>query len=195
MKKQLTIIISLILINTIYSLHKLRRLTSRELLQMEKNKAKVCLIYVNLNNITHSFFMDELHNYLQIKPLEKFNFGYLDVENDHKLLEFFKIRNKRDSGIIIYNFANKNFYVEEGINRMKEIKEIFEKIENNKLNWSSNSILEKIFFLITGKRYGKEAHSIFSSGICLLSIAIYTFVSIKARREERKMIEQRFKTK
>lgn len=195
MKKQLTIIISLILINTIYSLHKLRRLTSRELLQMEKNKEKVCLIYVNLNNITHSFFMDELHNYLQIKPLEKFNFGYLDVENDHKLLEFFKIRNKRDSGIIIYNFANKNFYVEEGINRMKEIKEIFEKIENNKLNWSSNSILEKIFFLITGKRYGKEAHSIFSFGICLLSIAIYTFVSIKARREERKMIEQRFKTK
>ena len=195
MKKQLTIIISLILINTIYSLHKLRRLTSRELLQMEKNKEKVCLIYVNLNNITHSFFMDELHNYLQIKPLEKFNFGYLDVENDHKLLEFFKIRNKRDSGIIIYNFANKNFYVEEGINRMKEIKEIFEKIENNKLNWSSNSILEKIFFLITGKRYGKEAHSIFSFGICLLSIAIYTFVSIKARREERKMIEQRFKTR
>jgi len=195
MKKQLTIIISLILINTIYSLHKLRRLTSRELLQMEKNKEKVCLIYVNLNNITHSFFMDELHNYLQIKPLEKFNFGYLDVENDHKLLEFFKIRNKRDSGIIIYNFANKNFYVEEGINRMKEIKEIFEKIENNKLNWSSNSILEKIFFLITGKRYGKEAHSIFSFGICLLSIAIYTFVSIKARREERKIIEQRFKTR
>lgn len=195
MKKQLTIIISLILINTIYSLHKLRRLTSRELLQMEKNKEKVCLIYVNLNNITHSFFLDELNNYLQIKPLEKFNFGYLDVENDHKLLEFFKIRNKRDSGIIIYNFANKNFYVEEGINRMKEIKEIFEKIENNKLNWSSNSILEKIFFLITGKRYGKEAHSIFSFGICLLSIAIYTFVSIKARREERKMIEQRFKTK
>ena len=78
---------------------------------------------------------------------------------------------------------------------MKEIKEIFEKIENNKLNWSSNSILEKIFFLITGKRYGKEAHSIFSFGICLLSIAIYMFVSIKARREERKMIEQRFKTK
>ena len=195
MKKQLTFIILFISINAIYSLHKLRRLTSRELLQMEKNKEKVCLIYVNPKNITHSFFMDELHNYLQIKPLEKFNFGYLDVENDQKLLEFFKIRNKRDSGIIIYNFANKNFYVEEGINRMKEIKEIFEKIENNKLNWSSNSILEKILFLITGKRYGKEAHSIFSFGICLLSIAIYMFVSIKARREERKMIEQRFKTK
>ena len=195
MKKHLTAIISCILINTIFCLHKLRRLTSRELLQMEKNKEKVCLLFVNQKNISHNFFMDELHDYLEIRPLERFNFGYLDVENDQKLLEFFKIRNKRDSGIIIYNFENKNFYVEEGINHMKDIKAIFEKIENGKLNWSSNSILEKIFFLITGKRYGKEAHSMFSFGICLLSIAIYMFVSIKARREERKMIEQKFKTK
>ena len=78
---------------------------------------------------------------------------------------------------------------------MKEIIEIFEKIDNGKLNWSSNSILEKIFFLITGKRYGREAHSIFSFGICLLSILIYTIVNIKMRREERQMIEKRFKTK
>jgi len=78
---------------------------------------------------------------------------------------------------------------------MKEIKEIFEKVENGKLNWSSNSIIEKIFFLITGKRYGKEAHSIFSFGICLLSIIIYTVVNIKMRREERKLLEKRFKTK
>ena len=176
-------------------LHKLRRLTNRELALLERNKQKVGLIYINQSNMSHIFFMDELYNFLKYKPLENYTFGFLDIEDDQKLLNFFKIKNKRDSGVILYNFANNNYYVEEGINHMKETKEIFEKVYNGKLNWSSNSLIEKIFFLITGKRYGKEAHSIFSFGICLLSIFIYTFVNIKMRREERQMIEKRFKTK
>ena len=194
MKKNLFISLLFILVNSV-CLYKLKRLTNRELALMERNKQKVGLIYINQSNMSHIFFMDELYHFLQYKPLENFTFGFLDIENDQKLLDFFKIRNKRDSGLIIYNFANNNYYVEEGINHMKEIIEIFEKIDNGKLNWSSNSILEKIFFLITGKRYGREAHSIFSFGICLLSILIYTIVNIKMRREERQMIEKRFKTK
>ena len=116
------------------------------------------------------------------------------MENDEKLLDFFKIKNTRDSGLILYDFKNKNYYVEEGINHMKEVMDIFEKIEINKLNWSSNSIIEKIFFLITGKRYGKEAHSMFSFGLCLISLIIYIIVNLKARRFEREMIEKRLKT-
>jgi hypothetical protein len=164
-------------------------------MKMEKKKECIGLIYINPNNMSHNFFMEELADYLEINPLYKFNFGYLDVENDKKLLEYFKIRNVRDSGLILYNFANKNYYVEEGINHLKEVKEIFEKVEKGNLNWSSNSIIEKIFFLITGKRYGKEAHSMFSFGICFISIIIYIYVNMKARREERQMIEKRFKTK
>ena len=180
--------------NSVY-LRKLRRLTNRDLALLEKNKQKVGLIYVNQANMSHIFFMDELYNFLKFKPLENYTFGFLDIENDQKLLDFFKIKNTRDSGLILYNFANNNFYVEEGVNHMKEIKAIFEQIEKGKLNWSSNSVIEKIFFLITGKRYGREAHSIFSFGICLLSIIFYTVVNIKMRRDERILLEKRFKTK
>ena len=194
MKNFWLILLFFILLNCSFGLRKLNRLTNRELMKMEKNKECVGLIYINQNNMSHNFFMEELADYLEINPLEKFNFGYLDVENDKKLLEYFKIRNVRDSGLILYNFANKNYYVEEGINHLKEVKEIFEKVEKGNLNWSSNSIIEKIFFLITGKRYGKEAHSMFSFGICFISIIIYTYVNMRARREERKMIEKRFKT-
>ena len=186
--------ILLLTINFVY-LQKLKRLTNHELALMERNKENVGLIFINQSNMSHIFFKEELNKYLSLKPLEKFNFGYLDIENDQKLLEFFKIKNKRDSGLILYNFANKNYYVEEGINHMDQIKIIFEQIEKGKLNWSSNSIIEKKFFLITGKRYGKEAHSMFAFGICLISIIIYTFVNIKMRREERKILEERFKTK
>jgi hypothetical protein len=194
MKNFWLILLFFILLNCAFGLRKLNRLTNRELMKMEKNKECVGLIYINQNNMSHNFFMEELADYLEINPLEKFNFGYLDVENDKKLLEYFKIRNVRDSGLILYNFANKNYYVEEGLNHLKEVKEIFEKVEKGNLNWSSNSIIEKIFFLITGKRYGKEAHSMFSFGICFISIIIYTYVNMRARREERKMIEKRFKT-
>ena len=50
------------------------------------------------------------------------------MENDEKLLDFFKIRNTKDSGLILYDFKNKNYYVEEGINHMKEVMDNFEKI-------------------------------------------------------------------
>ena len=194
MKKTIKILLLLISFSS-SNLDKLKRLTKRDLSIMERKKEKVCLIYIKESNISHIFFKNELSNFLRYKPLENFNFGFLDIENDKKLLEFFKIRNTRDSGLILYDFKNKNYYVEEGINHMKEVQDIFEKIEINKLNWSSNSIIEKIFFLITGKRYGKEAHSMFSFGICLISIIIYIVINIKVRREEREMFEKRFKTK
>ena len=194
MKNFLLIILLLILLSSTLCLKKLKRLTSRELYDMDINKECVGLIFINPKNVSHKFFMAELADYLEIKPLINFNFGYLDVENDKKLLEYFKIKNVRDSGLILYNFGNKNYYVGEGINHLKEVQAIFEQVENGKLNWSSNSILEKIFFMITGKRYGKEAHSMFSFGICFISILIYSIVNMKARREERKMIEKRLKT-
>ena len=194
MKKRIKILLLLISFSS-SNLDKLKRLTKRDLSIMERKKEKVCLIYIKESNISHIFFKNELSNFLRYKPLENYNFGFLDIENDKKLLEFFKIRNTRDSGLILYDFKNKNYYVEEGINHMKEVQDIFEKIEINKLNWSSNSIIEKIFFLITGKRYGKEAHSMFSFGICLISIIIYIVINIKVRREEREMFEKRFKTK
>ena len=194
MKKTIKILLLLISFSS-SNLYKLKRLTKRDLSIMERKKEKVCLIYIKESNISHIFFKNELSNFLRYKPLENYNFGFLDIENDKKLLEFFKIRNTRDSGLILYDFKNKNYYVAEGINHMKEVQDIFEKIEINKLNWSSNSIIEKIFFLITGKRYGKEAHSMFSFGICLISIIIYIVINIKVRREEREMFEKRFKSK
>ena len=195
MKNILLISLFFILLSSIICLRKFKRLTNKELYDMDQNRECVGLIYINPKNTSHKFFMDELVNYLEIKPLINYNFGYLDVENDKRLLEYFKIKNTRDSGLILYNFANKNYYVGEGINHLKEAKEILEQVENGTLNWSTNSIIEKIFFMITGKRYGKEAHSMFSFGICFISILIYSIVNMKARREEREMIEKRLKTK
>ena len=194
MRFNLTIIIILSSIFIIKSVHKLPRLTRKEIFKMEKNKESLALIYIDPKNISHNFFLEEVSNYLQTNPLNKYNFGYLDIEDDKRMLEYFKIKNERDSGVIFYKFDNKNYYVGEGINHLNEVKELFEQIMNNKLNWSSNSIIESIFYLITGKRDGKEAHSMFSFGICVISLLVYIFVNTRARRLEREMIEKRLKT-
>jgi hypothetical protein len=188
-------LIVFILLSFVDCFKKLPRLNRREILNMEKKKENLGLIFINSKNISHNFFMEEVSNYLQSNPLDEYNFGYLDIENDYRMLEYFKIKNVRDSGIIIYKFNNKNYYVGEGINHLNEVKDIFEQIKNNKLNWSSNSIIERIFYLITGKRYGKEAHSMFSFGICIISLLIYITVNIKARKFEREMLEKRLKEK
>ena len=192
--KIIFILIIIIILYSIKCIQKLPRLSRREILKIERKKENIALIYVNLKNVTHNFFLDEVSEFLHLNPLKKYSYGYLDIENDEKMLEFFKIKNIRDSGIIIYKFENNNYYVGEGINHLEEVKNIFEQIKNKKLNWSSNSIIEKIFYLITGKRYGKEAHSMFSFGICLISMLIYMTVNFKARRAEREMIEKRLKT-
>ena len=195
MKNNLIFLLIIIKISLLFCFSNVPRLTNRELAKMEKNKQKVGLIYVDLKNITHRFFMEEFSKFLMFKPLEKYNFGYLDIENDQQLLKFFSIKNKKDSGIIFYNFANKNYYVGESINHIEEVKDICEQIKSGKLNWSSNSIIEKIFFLVTGKRYGKDAHTMFSFGLCLISIMVYMGVNYKLRRDERDIIEKRLKTK
>ena len=189
------ILIVFIFLSFVDCFKKLPRLNRREILNMEKKKENLGLIFINSKNISHNFFMEEVSNYLQSNPLDEYKFGYLDIENDYRMLEYFKIKNVRDSGIIIYKFNNKNYYVGEGINHLNEVKDIFEQIKNNKLNWSSNSIIERIFYLITGKRYGKEAHSMFSFGICIISLLIYITVNIKARKFEREMLEKRLKEK
>ena len=185
-------IINLIIIS-IKCFKTLPRLNRKQILTIEKNKESVALIYINSKNISHNIFMEEVSNYIQINPLNKYNYGYLDVISDKKMLEYFKIKNLDDSGIIIFKFENKNYYIGEGIHHLNEIKDIFEKIQKNKLNWSSNSIIETLFFLVTGKRYGKEAHSMFSFGICVFSLLLYLFVGIKSGREEREMIEKKIK--
>ena len=190
------IFIIILVLYSIKCLKKLPRLTRKDIFKIEQNKESLILIYINSKNISHNFFKEEVSNFFQQNPIqEKYHYGYLDIVFDEKMLQFFKIKNDRDSGIIIYRFRNNNYYVGEGINHLYEVKDIVEQINNNKLNWSSDSLIEKAFYLITGKRYGKEAHSMFSFGICILSLLIYIFVNIQARRAEREMIEKSLKNK
>ena len=191
--------LSLILVINVHQIlceeESLKRLDRRSILRVEYKKENVALIYINPKNFTHKLFLKEASGYLLSNPVENYTYGYLDINEDEKMLNFFKIQNLKESGIIIYKFSNKEFYVGEGVNTIKELEDIFDQIKNKKLNWSSNSIIERLFFVITGKRLGKEAHNYFSFGLCIIASLIYMSVNIWSKRQDRIMLEKRFKVK
>ena len=79
MKNFLLISLFFILLSSTICLRKLKRLTNKELYDMDQNRERVGLIYINPKNMSHKFFMDELANYLEIKPLINYNFDYCQI--------------------------------------------------------------------------------------------------------------------
>lgn len=156
------------------------RLNASLIDEFDERKILVFLVYLNLENNTQVKLLNGLSKYKE--QYLNITFGYIDMINDKRLLDFFKITNKNDSGVIVYDFKNQRYYIEEQVSKILMIKKILDELNNKKLNWNSNHLIEKIFFLITGKRYGKLAHLYFSIGLLIISILIFIFVNIYVKQ-------------
>ena len=178
---------SIILNNTI------EKLNVTLIKKYEGRQSIVFMIYINPLNKTQLKLLEDIEEYTEI--FKNITFGYIDTINDIKLLDYFKLTNTNDSGVIVYDFRNKQFYIKEEISNFTILETIIREINNKTLNWNTNSIIEKIFYLITGKRYGKLAKTYLSFGLCLFSIIFYTGMNLYSKRMERLAIEKRFKIK
>lgn len=156
-----------------------------------KSNNTLLMLYINPLNFTHKSLLE---TFTQVKiAFPNYTYGYVDEVKDKDILNFFKLKDINDSGFIVYRFKDETFYIEENVHNISQIIEIINKIEDKSLNWFSTSIIEKAVEFITGKKYGKKAHTYFSFAICLISIFVYTAVNVWAKRQERKEIEKRFK--
>ena len=153
------------------------------------------MFYYNSYNSTHQALFTEykslIDNYIDKRA--NYTFGYVDSYLDSKLLEFFNLQHKNDSGFIAYRFKEELFYLEESITHISQIENIIMNMEIKKLNWNSNGILEKIMNYITGKRLGQKAYTYFTFFVCVVSIVVYTCMNVWAKRMERNEIKRRFK--
>ena len=173
--------------------HGFEKLNVSLIKKYEGRQSILFIIYINPSNKTQLNLLEDIEEYREI--FKNITFGYIDSINDIKLLDYFKLTNTNDSGVIVYDFRNKQFYIKEEISNFTLIETIIREINNKKLNWNTNSLIEKMFYLVTGKRYGKMAKTYLSFGLCLLSIIFYTGMNIYSRRMERLAIEKRFKVK
>ena len=153
------------------------------------------MFYFNSDDPTHQELFTEykalIDNYIHKRA--NYTFGYVDSYLDSKLLEFFKLRSRNDSGFIVYRFKEELFYVEENITQISQIESIIMNMERKKINWNSNGILEKIMNYITGKRLGQKAYTYFTFFVCVVSIIVYTCMNVWTKRMERNEIKRRFK--
>ena len=104
------------------------------------------MFYYNSFNPTHQALFIEYKSLIDNYNNKRTNytFGYVDSYLDSKLLEFFNLQCKNDSGFIVYRFKEELFYVEENITHVSQIENIIMNMEIKKINWNSNGILEKI---------------------------------------------------
>jgi hypothetical protein len=173
--------------------HEIEKLNVTLIKKYEGRQSILFMIYINPLNKTQLKLLEDISEYKEI--FKNITFGYIDLINDIKLLDYFKLTNTNDSGVIVYDFKNKQFYIKEEISNYTILETIIKEINYKKLNWNTNSIIEKIFYLVTGKRYGKLAKTYLSFGLCLFSIIFYTGMNIYSKRMERLAIEKRFKIK
>lgn len=168
---------------------KLIELTPSIINSLDKDKQTLALIYYSIKDI---FLIKEIEN-LQ-KEYSNYHFGYVDTTISANILSFFKISNINNTGFIIYNFNKQEYYVEEYISSVKEVRDCLNKTANNTLNWSSQSIVETVGWYITGKRLGQKAHYMLTFILSILAIAVFTMANIYSKRMERKEIEKKIHT-
>lgn len=164
-------------------------LTPKIISSFDKNKQILALVYYSSKD---TLLLKAIEN-LQ-REYSNYNFGYVDTTISENILSFFKISNMNSTGFVIYNFKNHEYYVEEHVSSIKEVKDLLEQANNNTLNWSSQSIIETIGWYITRKRLGKKAHQLFTFILCLFAIAVFTITNIYTKRMERKEIEKKLHT-
>lgn len=187
------VLIFLLFIN-LYLCHNITQLTSISIQRMaKKHKDTLVMLYLDPKNYTQHFFLEDLSMIMKSYP--NYTFGYIDTNKDSQILSFFNLKNTKTIGFIIYNFKKDEFYIEEDIKSKDTIIDILSQIDKNKLNWMTNGIVERIFEALTGKKYGKKAHTYLSFIICILSIVYYTIMNIIRKRKERKEIEDTIKQK
>ena len=148
----------------------------------DKEKAILFIIYLNTSNNTQLNLLNELSNYKN--KYSNITFCFIDTKTDIRLIKYFNLKNTNDSGIIIYNFKNNNFYVHEEILNGKNIENILNNLNLNKINWNTNSIIERLLYFITGKRYGKSGDIYFS--IILLIFSLFVFCMVKKKKKKMK---------
>ena len=171
--------------------NEMKKLSIKDITKYHKTDTTLLMMYLNPLNFTHKAMLDTFQQIQLSYP--NYTYGYVDAVSDQNILHFFKLKDLNDTGLVIYRFYDEHFYYEENIHNATQIIDFITQVENGTVNWYSNSLIERIFEIVTGKRYGKKAHTYFSFAVCIVSIIVYTAVNIWAKREERKEIEKRFK--
>ena len=174
----------------------IEKLTLEKINKYYEKKNILFILYINPNKTENILLLKKLYFIQNNNKYKNLIFCFVDITTDSKMLKYFQIENLNKTGIIIYNFKNRFFYIKENINN-NNVNEIIEniiiEIINNKLNWNSNSFIEKILFLFTGKRFGKKIKEYLLFISSLFLTIFYTIYKIYLKRKERENIIKMFK--
>ena len=72
-------------------------------------------------------------------------FGYINIDTDYQLIEYFHIKKNIDENIIFYDFKKGKYYIDNYKDSIR-IEYIIDLLDQNKLNWKSGYFIEDFLY-------------------------------------------------
>jgi hypothetical protein len=147
-------------------------------------KKIMLMVAISDRNSIHKSIIDSILPQISIKNRE-YVFTFIDVETDSHLVGYFKININDLPKIVVYDFNEKLFYVDNGPNDsiyseqqtiILNFLKIINEIKNGNLNWSTGSFFEDLFLKIGIKFDQKTILYIFCGCFILLIILIIIII-------------------
>ena len=152
--------------------HDIVQLNVTLIYKAESRKSTLFMIYLNPLNKTQLDLLEEITEYKEIFP--NITFGYLDIIKDLKILEYFKLTNINESGIIIYDFKNKQFYIEEEVSNITTVEKIIKTLNNKKKQSEHQWYYRKNILFNYWKKIWKISKNIFEFlFMCFFNFILY----------------------
>jgi hypothetical protein len=131
----------------------MRKLDSGYIKRLQKEEKTLIMVAISVKNSVHVGFVENILSEVSIKN-RKYVFAFIDIDQDSYLVNYFKINANDLPKVIIYDFKEKVFYVDNESNShtvyeneessMRHLQNLINLLQNNKLKWSTGNMLEDI---------------------------------------------------
>jgi hypothetical protein len=120
----------------------IRKLDNQYLDKIEKTRSIVAIAAINKKNVEHVAFLENFYYDIAIKRRD-YIFTYLDIVEDKYMLQFFRLGNIDGIHIILYDFGNGKYYIDD--NEIPDL-ESMESLINNieQLKWTTGYFIEDL---------------------------------------------------
>lgn len=174
----------------------IRKLDSFYIKRLQKEEKTLIMVAISVENSVHTGFVEGVFADLSVKN-RIYAFSFIDVDQDAYLVSYFKINIQDLPKIIIYDFKDKKFFVDNAEDKNvystedaaeKHISNLIKEMENGKLRWSTGNFLEDIL-LKFGIKLDQTTTAYILGGcfvlIVLILVIVIFFCGEKNEEDER----------
>ena len=113
--------------------------------KLEKEKKTICIFTLKKNKYTSIQTIMTLIQNIALKRRD-IVFGYINIDSDYHLIEYFHIKKNIDESVIFYDFKKGKYYVDNYKDSSTRVEYLIDLLDKNKINWKSGYFIEDFLY-------------------------------------------------